>query len=96
MTTTTTTTTTTTASTAATESPVTPQLPPPSSPPDSPIKSQQIGYVTIDFNKTAALSHSVNSNLISDIDEGSRKTRHNSTISELISPSIRHNSSISE
>ncbi|XP_011498845.1 PREDICTED: serine/threonine-protein kinase pakG [Ceratosolen solmsi marchali] len=80
----------------STESSVTPQLPPSSSPPDSPLKSQQIGYVTIDFNKTAALSHSVNSCLISDIDEGSRKTRHNSTISELISPSSRHNSSMSE
>ena len=70
------------------------QLPASSTPPDSPVKNQQVGYVTIDFNKTAALSHSVNSN---DMDEGSRKTRHNSTISDLIAPpSTRHNSSISE
>lgn len=60
------------------------QLTTPSSPPDSPLKSQQIGYATIDFNKTAALSHSVNSSMANDIDEGSRKTRHNSTISEVL------------
>lgn len=68
----------------------------PSSPPDSPSKSHKIGYVTIDFNKTAALSHSVNSSMANDIDEGSRKTRHNSTISEVLTSSTRHNSSISE
>ncbi|XP_058803158.1 uncharacterized protein LOC131671052 [Phymastichus coffea] len=68
-----------------------------STPPDSPNKSHQIGYVTIDFNKTAALSQSVNSSLVNDIDEGLRKTRHNSTISELIAPSsTRHNSFMSE
>lgn len=51
------------------------------SPPESPNKLQK-GYTTIDFNKTAALSHSVNPNLVND-NEGSRKTRHNSTISDL-------------
>ncbi|CAB0028007.1 unnamed protein product [Trichogramma brassicae] len=67
-----------------------------SSPPDSPLKTQQTRYVTIDFNKTAALSHSVNSSDV--MDEGSRKTRHNSTISDLVPPaaSIRHHSSMSE
>ncbi|XP_012535733.1 fibroblast growth factor receptor substrate 2 [Monomorium pharaonis] len=59
------------------------------SPPESPNKPQK-GYATIDFNKTAALSHSVNSNLVND-NEGCRKTRHNSTINELVS-SCRHNS----
>lgn len=52
--------------------------------PSSP-KSQnkpQKGYATIDFNKTAALLHSVNPNLVND-NEGSRKTRHNSTINDL-------------
>jgi len=57
------------------------------SPPESPNKSQK-GYATIDFNKTAALSHSVNP--VND-NEGSRKTRHNSTISDLVTP-CRHNS----
>lgn len=55
-----------------------------SSAPSSP-KSQnkpQKGYATIDFNKTAALLHSVNPNLVND-NEGSRKTRHNSTINDL-------------
>lgn len=64
------------------------------SPPESPNKPQK-GYATIDFNKTAALSHSVNPNLVGDIDEGSRKTRHNSTIEDLTALT-RHSSSISE
>ncbi|XP_071637740.1 uncharacterized protein [Temnothorax longispinosus] len=59
------------------------------SPPESPNKPQK-GYATIDFNKTAALSHSVNPNLVND-NEGCRKTRHNSTISDLVAP-CRHNS----
>ncbi|KOC71107.1 Fibroblast growth factor receptor substrate 2 [Habropoda laboriosa] len=63
------------------------------SPPESPNKLQK-GYATIDFNKTAALSHSVNPNLVND-NEGSRKTRHNSTISDLAA-SGRRSSSISE
>ena len=62
------------------------------SPPESPNKLQK-GYATIDFNKTAALSHSVNPNLVND-NEGSRKTRHNSTISDLAA--CRRNSSVSE
>lgn len=47
--------------------------PPPPSPGARPLSE---GYVTIDFNKTVALSHSVNPE---GVDEGSRKTRHNST-----------------
>lgn len=62
------------------------------SPPESPNKLQK-GYATIDFHKTAALSHSVNPNLVND-NEGSRKTRHNSTISDLTA--CRRNSSVSE
>ncbi|GLH16536.1 Uncharacterized protein GBIM_20788 [Gryllus bimaculatus] len=50
------------------------------------------GYATIDFNKTVALSHSVNPNMVNDT-EGSRKTRHNSTISDLQTRPIRHSSS---
>lgn len=61
------------------------------SPPDSPNR-QQKGYATIDFNKTVALSHSVNP--VND-NEGSRKTRHNSDINDLTAPA-RHSSSISE
>ena len=51
------------------------------SPPDSPSRSVQKEYATIDFNKTVALSHSVNPKLVND-NEGSRKTRHNSTIND--------------
>ncbi|CAL1683371.1 unnamed protein product [Lasius platythorax] len=62
------------------------------SPPESPNKPQ-VGYVTIDFKKTVALSHSVNSN---HDNEGSRKTRHNSTIDDLVTTACKHNSSVSE
>lgn len=64
----------------------------PPSPPESPNKPQ-VGYVTIDFKKTVALSHSVNPN---HDNEGSRKTRHNSTIDDLGTTTCKHNSSISE
>lgn len=52
-------------------------------PPDSPNRPSE-GYVTIDFDKTVALSHSVHPTFEN---EGSRKTRHNSTINELVSSS---------
>lgn len=48
--------------------------PPP--PPSPTVRPMSEGYVTIDFDKTVALSHSVNPNCIDN--EGSRKTRHNS------------------
>lgn len=62
--------------------------------PESPNKTLK-GYAVIDFNKTAALSHSVNSNLVND-NEGSRKTRHNSTISDIAIPLKYSSSFISE
>lgn len=46
--------------------------------PESPSKPSE-RYATIDFNRTVALSHSVNPSAEHD-SEGSRKTRHNSTI----------------
>ncbi|XP_075225816.1 uncharacterized protein LOC142326969 [Lycorma delicatula] len=46
--------------------------------PDSPNKQTE-RYAMIDFDRTVALSHSVNPNAEND-SEGSRKTRHNSTI----------------
>lgn len=58
-------------------------------PPDSP-KKPPGGYATIDFDKTTALSHSVDPTF--DDDECSRKTRHNSHISQL----PRHSSSVSD
>lgn len=63
-------------------------------PPESPQRPPK-GYATIDFNKTVALSHSVNPCL--DLDnEGSRKTRHNSTIGELAPILVRHSTSLSD
>lgn len=59
--------------------------------PESPSRSAE-GYATIDFDRTAALSNSANP--CPDKDESQRKTRHNSTISELILS--RHNSAVSE
>lgn len=49
-------------------------------------------YATIDFDRTVALSHSVNPKVDND-SEGSRKTRHNSTINDLVVPSTRLSSS---
>lgn len=64
-------------------------------PPESPRRASAKGYATIDFNKTVALSHSVNPCL--DLDnEGSRKTRHNSTIGELAPILARHSTSLSD
>lgn len=54
-------------------------------PPESPNKPTG-GYATIDFNKTSALSHAVSRSMNSeDINECSRKTRHNSSISDSFS-----------
>ncbi|XP_008478215.2 fibroblast growth factor receptor substrate 2 [Diaphorina citri] len=54
-------------------------------PPESPNKPTG-GYATIDFNKTTALSHAVSRSMNSeDINECSRKTRHNSSISDSFS-----------
>lgn len=47
-------------------------------PPESPKVENGKGYVTIDFQKTTALSQSINPRMT--VEEGSRKTRHNSTI----------------
>lgn len=58
-------------------------------PPESP-KNTSLGYVTIDFNKTVALSNSTTPS--SELDsEGSRMTRHSSTAV----PSSRHSNSVS-
>jgi len=69
-----------------------PKSPTNSLPPDSPKKTAAPapGYATIDFDKTTALSHSVDPSF--DDSESSRKTRHNSQISQL----PRHSSSISD
>lgn len=59
-------------------------------PPESP-KKASLGYATIDFNKTFALSNSTTPS--SELDsEGSRKTRHNSTVT----PLIRQSNSVSD
>ncbi|XP_044272192.1 fibroblast growth factor receptor substrate 3 isoform X2 [Tribolium madens] len=57
--------------------------------PDSPHKAKS--YATIDFQKTNALSQSINPPM--EVEEGSRKTRHNSTISDV---TTRHSNSLSD
>lgn len=57
---------------------------------DSPSKVKK-SYVTIDFNKTNALSQSINTKI--DENDGSRKTRHNSTIDDV---PTRHSNSLSD
>jgi fibroblast growth factor receptor substrate 2 len=58
--------------------------------PDSPSKAKK-SYATIDFQKTNALSQSINPPM--EVEEGSRKTRHNSTISDV---TTRHSNSLSD
>lgn len=60
-------------------------------PPESP-KKASMGYATIDFNKTVALSNSTTPSSEHD-SEGVRKTRHNSTAA---APKTRHSNSISD
>lgn len=55
--------------------------------PESPNKVKK-SYVTIDFDKTNALSQSINPR--ADVEEGIRKTRHNSTICEVSSSRQRN------
>ncbi|XP_044732336.1 fibroblast growth factor receptor substrate 2 isoform X2 [Chrysoperla carnea] len=69
--------------------------------PDSPNKIRAKGYTIIDFNKTEAVSQIAKPKQDC---EGSRKTRHNSTISELgggqgatcVQATARHSSSLSD
>lgn len=62
--------------------------------PDSPSKTKK-SYATIDFQKTNALSQSINPP--QEVEEGSRKTRHNSTISEVTTTTTtRHSNSLSD
>ncbi|RZC41078.1 IRS domain containing protein [Asbolus verrucosus] len=58
--------------------------------PDSPNRAKK-SYATIDFQKTNALSQSINPPM--EVEEGSRKTRHNSTISDV---TARHSNSLSD
>lgn len=79
---------------ATTTTPVSSQPPPLTGallPPESP-KKASLGYATIDFTKTNALSNSTTPS--SELDsEGSRKTRHNSTVA---TPLARQSNSVSD
>ncbi|XP_044753688.1 fibroblast growth factor receptor substrate 2 isoform X2 [Coccinella septempunctata] len=62
----------------------------PQIPPESPTRTKD-SYAVIDFYRTNALSQSVNPTM--DVEEGVRKTRHNSSISDVIT---RTSSSLSD
>jgi fibroblast growth factor receptor substrate 2 len=63
--------------------------------PESPHKVSE-GYVTIDFDRTVALSHSINPSIEND-SECLRKTRHDSTFNDLVTPtSSRQCTSLSD
>jgi fibroblast growth factor receptor substrate 2 len=64
-------------------------------PPESPHKAS-LGYATIDFNKTVALSNTTTPSQELD-SEGSRKTRHNLTAASMVLTLIpRHSNSLSD
>lgn len=60
-------------------------------PPESPKK---LGYATIDFNRSTALSNILSNNQIVDFDQSCRKTRHDSNAPALMT--MKHSSSISD
>lgn len=61
-------------------------------PPESPKK---LGYATIDFNRSTALSNILSNNPILDFDQSSRKTRHDSNVTPVLM-AMKHSNSISD
>lgn len=61
-------------------------------PPESPKK---LGYATIDFNRSTALSNILSNNPIIDFDQSCRKTRHDSNVTPVLM-AMKHSSSISD
>lgn len=61
-------------------------------PPESPKK---LGYATIDFNRSTALSNLISNNAIIDFDQSCRKTRHDSNVTPVIL-AMKHSNSISD
>ncbi|CRK94379.1 CLUMA_CG007888, isoform A [Clunio marinus] len=60
--------------------------------PESPKK---LGYATIDFNRSTALSNILSNNPILDFDQSSRKTRHDSNVIPVVL-TMKHSNSISD
>jgi hypothetical protein len=60
--------------------------------PESPKK---LGYATIDFNRSTALSNILSNNAIIDFDQSCRKTRHDSNVTPVIL-TMKHSNSISD
>lgn len=61
-------------------------------PPESPKK---LGYATIDFNRSTALSNILSNNPIIDLDQSCRKTRHDSNVTPVLM-AMKHSNSISD
>lgn len=60
--------------------------------PESPNK---LGYATIDFNRSNALSNVLSNNTIIDFDQSCRKTRHDSNVTPVLA-AMKHSNSISD
>jgi fibroblast growth factor receptor substrate 2 len=60
--------------------------------PESPKK---LGYATIDFNRSNALSNVLSNNTIIDFDQSCRKTRHDSNVTPVLA-AMKHSNSISD
>ena len=61
-------------------------------PPESPKK---LGYATIDFNRSTALSNILSNTPITDYDQSCRKTRHDSNVTPVLM-TMKHSNSISD
>lgn len=61
-------------------------------PPESPKK---LGYATIDFNRSNALSNILLNNPINDFDQSCRKTRHDSNVTPILM-AMKHSNSMSD
>jgi fibroblast growth factor receptor substrate 2 len=61
-------------------------------PPESPKK---LGYATIDFDRSNALSNVLSNNPIIDFDQSCRKTRHDSNVTPVLA-AMKHSNSISD
>jgi hypothetical protein len=62
-------------------------------PPESPKK---LGYATIDFNRSNALSNILLNNPINDFDQSCRKTRHDSNVTPILMAMMKHSNSMSD
>lgn len=61
----------------------------------SPESPKKLGYATIDFNRSNALSNVLSNNPLIDFDQSCRKTRHDSNVTPVLA-AMKHSNSISD